>query len=75
MAGEFFFGPLLDRAVADYITANSPVAPAVEGRITKTTEAPPVQLPVTGGVLVLPYMLSVMGLAVVGAGVMVRRRR
>ena len=69
------FGPTLATAVADYITTFSPVAPAVEGRITKSTEAAPAQLPVTGGVLVLPYMLSVMGLAAVGAGVVVRRRR
>jgi len=69
------FGPTLATAVADYITTFSPVAPAVEGHITKSTEAAPAQLPVTGGVLVLPYMLSVMGLAAVGAGVVVRRRR
>ena len=69
------FGPSLDEALADYIAENSPVAPAVEGRITQTTESAPAQLPVTGAELALPYLVGTLGVIVAGAGVMLRRRQ
>lgn len=82
------FGDPLDEAVADYIAANSPVAPEVEGRIQKTTEtgAPaqegdgegeaPETLPETGGIPVLFELLFISaGAALAGTGVWLRRRR
>ena len=42
------FGPVLADAVAAYIGGHSPVAPAVEGRVTLDETAAPETLPVTG---------------------------
>jgi len=70
------FGPTLDEAVADYIAAHSPVAPAVEGRITRSEEAAPAELPTTGGVPIpWPVVLTAAGFALAGSGVLVRRKQ
>ncbi len=80
------FGPLLDVAVAEYIAANSPVAPEIEGRITQTeavaetdvaTEEAPATLPESGGVLsLLPAILmSLVGFSLTGAGLWLRHRK
>lgn len=85
------FGDPLDEAVADYIAANSPVAPDVEGRIQQTTEIgtpaedgeadgedgeAPETLPETGGIPVLFELLFISaGAALAGTGVWLRRRR
>jgi 5'-nucleotidase/UDP-sugar diphosphatase len=69
------YGPVLADALAEYITAHSPVAPAVEGRISQSTEAAPAQLPATGGVsFPVPIVLTAAGFALAGAGLLVRRR-
>jgi 5'-nucleotidase/UDP-sugar diphosphatase len=58
----------------NYIGANSPVAPAVEGRVTQVPV--PAELPVSGGIPVaLPIMLTAAGFALAGTGVLVRRYR
>jgi 5'-nucleotidase len=70
------YGPILADVVAEYITANSPVSPAVEGRITQSTEAAPAELPVTGGVPIpVPIVLTAAGFALAGTGLLVRRRQ
>jgi 5'-nucleotidase len=74
------FGPLLDEAVAQYIAANSPVAPELEGRITQTEavgEAAPATLPESGGAIsILPALLmSLAGLSLTGAGLWLRRKQ
>jgi 5'-nucleotidase/UDP-sugar diphosphatase len=70
------FGPTLDKVVADYIAAHSPLTQAVEGRIAKSeAAAAPAALPATGGMsLAIPIMLTAAGFALAGAGVWVRRR-
>jgi 5'-nucleotidase len=70
------FGPTLDKVVADYIAAHSPLTQAVEGRVVKSeAAAAPAALPTTGGVsLIMPVILMAAGLALAGAGVWVRRR-
>ena len=69
------FGPTLADSVEDYIAAHSPVATEVEGRITQDDTAGPTELPATGGVA-FPWMmvLTAAGFALVGTGVLVRRR-
>ncbi len=52
-----------------YIAAHSPVAPVVEGRITRSETAAPAGLPTTGGVL------TAAGFALAGTGVLVRRKQ
>jgi 5'-nucleotidase/UDP-sugar diphosphatase len=70
------FGPNLDEAVANYITAQSPVAPTVEGRIIQDVQATPAELPGTGGMPIgMPIVLSAAGFALVGTGLVVRRRQ
>jgi 5'-nucleotidase/UDP-sugar diphosphatase len=70
------FGPNLDEAVANYIAAQSPVAPTVEGRITQNAQATPAELPGTGGAPIgLPIALSAAGFALIGTGMVVRRRQ
>ncbi len=70
------YGPILADVVAEYITANSPVSPAVEGRITQSTEATPAELPATGGVPIpVPIVLTAAGFALAGTGLLVRRRQ
>ena len=74
------FGPLLDQALAEYIAANSPVAPDLEGRITQTeavAEAAPATLPESGGVLsILPAILmGLAGLSLTGAGLWLKRKQ
>jgi 5'-nucleotidase len=70
------YGPTLADAVAEYITAHSPVAPAVEGRVTQSAEAGPTELPATGGVPIpLPIVLTAAGFALAGTGVLVRSQR
>ncbi|MDY7042273.1 MAG: 5'-nucleotidase C-terminal domain-containing protein, partial [Chloroflexota bacterium] len=70
-------GPLLADALAEYIEANSPVSPAVEGRITKTEAAAPAELPETGAAMELQLVLGVLlsGAALVGAGVALNRKK
>ena len=61
--------------VAEYIGVNSPVSPAVEGRITKV-EAP-AELPTTGGESVqepAASLVFVLGVMLVAFGVYARRR-
>jgi len=69
------FGPTLADSVEDYITAHSPVATEVEGRITQDDTAGPTELPATGGVA-FPWLMVVAaaGLALAGTGVLVRKR-
>ncbi len=63
----------MQEVVNDYISAHSPIAPAVEGRITKTEV--PAELPVSGGVPIpLPIVLTAAGFALAGAGAYLRRR-
>lgn len=70
------YGPVLADALAEYIAANSPVAPAVEGRISQSTEAAPAELPATGGVPIsVPIVLTAAGFALAGTGLLVRRRQ
>jgi 5'-nucleotidase len=70
------YGPVLADAVAEYISAQSPVAPAAEGRISQSTEAAPAQLPATGGVPIpVPIVLTAAGFALAGTGLLVRRRQ
>jgi 5'-nucleotidase/UDP-sugar diphosphatase len=70
------YGPVLADAVAEYISAQSPVAPAVEGRISQSTEAAPAQLPASGGVpMPVPIVLTAAGFALAGTGLLVRRRQ
>jgi 5'-nucleotidase/UDP-sugar diphosphatase len=70
------YGPVLADAVAEYIAANSPVSPAVEERITQSTEAAPAELPATGGVPIpVPIVLTAAGFALAGTGLLVRRRQ
>jgi 5'-nucleotidase/UDP-sugar diphosphatase len=69
------FGPTLDKVVADYIAAHSPLAQAVEGRVVKSEAAAPAALPITGGVpLAMPSILTAAGFVLAGAGVWMRRR-
>jgi 5'-nucleotidase/UDP-sugar diphosphatase len=70
------FGPTLDKVVADYIAAHSPVTRAVEGRIARSeAAAAPAALPTTGGVpLAMPIILAAVGFALAGAGAWMRRR-
>jgi 5'-nucleotidase/UDP-sugar diphosphatase len=69
------FGPTLDKVVADYIAAHSPIAQAVEGRVVKSEAAAPAALPITGGVpLAMPSILTAAGFVLAGAGVWMRRR-
>ncbi len=66
------YGPPLDEAVAEYIQAHSPVAPKVEGRITKVEAT---VLPTTGGIPVdWPVAAAALGLALSGVGAYLRRR-
>jgi 5'-nucleotidase len=68
-------GAVLADAVAEYIGANSPVSPSVEGRIT-VKEAPP-ELPTSGGIpaeAALPGVAIVVGLLLVASGLYVRRQ-
>ena len=69
------FGPTLADSVEDYITAHSPVATEVEGRITQDDTAGPTELPATGGVA-FPWLMVVAaaGFALTGTGVLVRKR-
>jgi 5'-nucleotidase len=70
------YGPVLADAVAEYISAQSPVAPAVEGRISQSTEVAPAQLPAAGGVPIpVPIVLTAAGFALAGTGLLVRRRQ
>jgi len=70
------YGPVLADAVAEYISAQSPVAPAVEGRISQTAEAAPAELPPTGAVpIAVPIVLTAAGFALAGTGLLVRRRQ
>jgi 2',3'-cyclic-nucleotide 2'-phosphodiesterase (5'-nucleotidase family) len=58
----------------EYIGANSPIAPAVEGRVTKVDV--PAELPATGGMPIpIPIVLTAAGFALAGAGLLVRRRQ
>ncbi len=71
-------GPLLADALAEYIAANSPVSPAVEGRITKTEEAAvPAALPETGAAMELQLVVGILfsGAALVGVGVALTRKK
>ena len=66
------YGPPLDEAVAEYIQAHSPVAPKVEGRITKVEAT---VLPTTGGIPVdWPTAAALAGLTLSAAGLYLRRR-
>jgi 5'-nucleotidase/UDP-sugar diphosphatase len=68
------FGPTLDKVVADYIAAHSPITRAVEGRVIKSEAAAPAALPATGGMpLAMPIVLTAAGFVLAGAGVWVRR--
>ncbi len=72
------FGPPLDKVVADYIAAKSPVASQVEGRITRDdTAVVPAALPATGASEEsrepLPAILLVSALALIGTGILLRR--
>ncbi len=68
---------------AEYITANSPVNPAVEGRITQGT-APahtpaaqpgmPAELPRTGGDVTSLWLLAALGAGAIGSGLRLRER-
>ena len=74
------YGPTLADAVAEYIAANSPVAPEIEGRIVQSAEAAPApapaELPPTGAVPVpVPILLTAAGFALAGSGLLVRRRK
>jgi 5'-nucleotidase/UDP-sugar diphosphatase len=70
------YGPVLADAVAEYISAHSPVAPAVEGRISQSAEAAPAQLPTSGGAPIpVPIVLTAAGFALAGTGLLVRRRQ
>ena len=70
------YGPTLAESVAEYVGATSPVAPAVEGRITQSMEAAPAELPTTGGVpIALPIVLTAAGFALAGTGILVRRKQ
>lgn len=69
-------GAVLADAVAEYITAFSPVAPAAEGRIAQVTA--PTELPTTGRDRVLEpgaALIFVLGLTLVAFGVYARRQR
>jgi len=69
------YGPVLADAVAEYIGAQSPVAPEVEGRITQSTQAAPAELPASGGVPIpVSIVLTAAGFALAGTGLLVRRR-
>lgn len=70
------FGAPLDEAVAEYIQVHSPVAPQVEGRITRVEVAVPTMLPTTGaGIPVaLPAGVAGAGLTLSAAGWWLRRR-
>jgi len=59
------FGPTLADVVAAYIGAHSPVASAVEGRITQGTAAPTTTLPSSGAAL--PNQILYVALALGGA--------
>lgn len=67
------YGPPLDEAVAEYIQAHSPVAPQVEGRITRVQAA---MLPTTGAGIPVAWPVGVagLGLALSAAGAYLRRR-
>ena len=66
------YGPPLDEAVAEYIQAHSPVAPKVEGRITKVEAT---VLPTTGGIpMDWPTAAALAGLTLSAAGLYLRRR-
>ncbi|GAB4538412.1 MAG: 5'-nucleotidase C-terminal domain-containing protein [Anaerolineae bacterium] len=70
------YGPTLADAVAEYIAVQSPVTAAVEGRITRSTQAAPAELPTTGGApMAVPVVLTAAGLALAGMGLFVRRRQ
>lgn len=70
------YGPTLADAVAEYISAQSPVAAAVEGRISQSTQAAPADLPATGGVPIpVPVVLTAAGFALAGMGLFVRRKQ
>ena len=68
-------GAVLADAVAEYIGANSPVSPSVEGRIT--VKEAPADLPTSGGIpaeAALPGVAIVVGLLLVASGLYVRRQ-
>jgi 5'-nucleotidase / UDP-sugar diphosphatase len=69
------FGPVVADAVAAYISQNSPVTAAVEGRITRDeTASPPETLPATGSSAgITPWIMFLVGAAVLGLGL--RRKR
>jgi 5'-nucleotidase/UDP-sugar diphosphatase len=70
------YGPILADAVAEYISAQSPVATAVEGRISQSTQPAPAGLPATGGVPIpVPIVLTAAGFALAGMGLLVRRKQ
>ncbi|MFQ5612325.1 MAG: bifunctional metallophosphatase/5'-nucleotidase [Anaerolineae bacterium] len=71
------FGPTLDEAVAIYIGLNSPVAPEVEGRISRVEEAAPETLPASGGDTSRWPGLLLLGVggALIAAGFAGRRQR
>lgn len=63
----------MQEVVNDYIGAHSPIAPQVEGRITKAPM--PAELPVSGGAPIpLPIVLTAAGFALAGTGVLLRRK-
>jgi hypothetical protein len=65
----------MQEVVNDYIGAHSPIAPAVEGRITKV--AVPAELPVSGVAIPMEQVASVtilLGATLIVVGVYVRRR-
>ncbi len=68
------FGPTLSDSVADYITKNSPVAPQLEGRITRDESAQPATLPVSGSPTRWPAGLLLTGLVLLAAGAGLRFR-
>ncbi len=64
----------MQEVVNDYIGAHSPIAPAVEGRIIQVEV--PAELPATGGIpMSMPIVLTAVGFALAGTGLLVRQKR
>jgi 2',3'-cyclic-nucleotide 2'-phosphodiesterase (5'-nucleotidase family) len=64
----------MQEVVNDYIGARSPIAPAVEDRITQVEV--PAELPATGGIpMPMPIVLTAVGFALAGTGLLVRQKR
>ncbi|UCC86791.1 MAG: bifunctional metallophosphatase/5'-nucleotidase [Anaerolineales bacterium] len=64
----------MQEVVNDYIGGRSPIAPAVEGRITQVEV--PAELPATGGIpMPMPIVLTAVGFALAGTGLLVRQKR